>query len=151
MISGVKHFFMYLLSVCIVFLVEVLFISSAHFKIELLGLLLLRCKSFLYVLESSPLCDISELAQSCPTLCDPMDCSPPGSSLHGILQARIVEWIAISFSRGTSRPRDRTRVPTFQAGALPSEPPGKPYVIYDLCIFSSHSIGFLFTPLFPLL
>ena len=52
----------------------------------------------------------SEVAQSCPTLCDPMDCSPPGSSIHGILQARILEWVAISFSRGSSRPRDRTQV-----------------------------------------
>ena len=41
----------------------------------------------------------SEVAQSCPTLCDPVDCSPPGSSTHGILQARILEWVAISFSR----------------------------------------------------
>ena len=40
----------------------------------------------------------SEVAQSCPTLCDPVDCSPPGSSVHGILQARILEWVAISFS-----------------------------------------------------
>ena len=52
----------------------------------------------------------SEVAQSCPTLCDPMDCSPPGSSVHGIHQARILEWIAISFSRGSSQPRDRTQV-----------------------------------------
>ena len=52
----------------------------------------------------------SEVAQSCPTLCDPVDCSLPGSSVHGILQARILEWVAISFSRGSSRPRDRTRV-----------------------------------------
>ena len=36
--------------------------------------------------------------QSCPTLCDPMDCSPPGSSIHGILQARVLEWVAIVFS-----------------------------------------------------
>ena len=43
-------------------------------------------------------------------LCDPMDCSPPGSSIHGIFQARVLEWVAISFSRGSSRPRDRTRV-----------------------------------------
>ena len=42
----------------------------------------------------------SEISQSCPTLCNPVDCSPPSSSVHGILQARIVEWIAISFSRG---------------------------------------------------
>ena len=41
----------------------------------------------------------SEVAQSCPTLFDPVDCSPPGSSVHGILQARILEWVAISFSR----------------------------------------------------
>ena len=52
----------------------------------------------------------SEVAQSCPTLSDPMDCSPPGSSIHGIFQARILEWATISFSRGSSQPRDRTRV-----------------------------------------
>ena len=52
----------------------------------------------------------SEVAQSCPTLCNPMDCSPPGSSVHGIFQARILEWVAISFSRGSSQPRDRTQV-----------------------------------------
>ena len=48
----------------------------------------------------------SEVAQSCLTLCDPMDSSQPGSSIRGIFQARILEWIAISFSRGSSRPRD---------------------------------------------
>jgi len=48
--------------------------------------------------------------QSCPTLWDPMDCSPPGSSVHGILQTRILEWVAISSSRGSSWPRDRTCV-----------------------------------------
>ena len=50
------------------------------------------------------------VAQSCPTLCDPVDCSPPSSSVHGILQARVLEWVAISFSRGFSWPRDRTQV-----------------------------------------
>ena len=44
----------------------------------------------------------SEVAQSCPALCDPMDCSLPGSSVHGISQARLLEWVAISFSRGSS-------------------------------------------------
>ena len=53
---------------------------------------------------------LSEVAQLCPTLWDPVDCSPPDSSIHGILQARILEWVAISFSRGSSRPRDRTQV-----------------------------------------
>ena len=52
----------------------------------------------------------SEVAQLCPTLCDPMDYSLPGSSVRGILQARILEWVATSFSRGSSRSRDQTRV-----------------------------------------
>ena len=52
----------------------------------------------------------SEVAQSCPTLCDPMDYSLPDSSVHGIFQARILEWVATSFSRRSSRPRDWTRV-----------------------------------------
>ena len=50
------------------------------------------------------------VTQSCPTLCDPMDYSPPGSSVHGILQERIVEWVAIPFFRESSRPRDQTWV-----------------------------------------
>ena len=57
-----------------------------------------------------PLPKWSEVAQSCPTLCDPMDYSPPNSSVHGILQARILKWVAISFSRRSSRPRNRTQV-----------------------------------------
>ena len=48
------------------------------------------------------------VAQSCPSLCDPMDCSRPGSSVHGIFQAGILEWAAISSSRGSSRPTDQT-------------------------------------------
>ena len=50
------------------------------------------------------------LAQLYLTLCDPVDCSPPGSSVHGILKARILEWVVISFSRGSSQPRDQTQV-----------------------------------------
>ena len=65
-----------------------------------------------------------EVAQSCLTLCDPMDCSLPGSSLHGILQARVLEWVAISFSMGSSQPRDQPGSPAVQADALTSEPPG---------------------------
>ena len=48
--------------------------------------------------------------QSCPTLCDPMDCSLPGSSVHGVLQARILEWVAMPSSRGSSQPKDWTQV-----------------------------------------
>ena len=57
------------------------------------------------------------VSQSCPALCDPMDYSLPGSSVQGILQARILEWVAISFSRGSSQPRDRTWV-THTAGTF---------------------------------
>ena len=50
----------------------------------------------------------AKLLQLYPTLCDPMDCSLPGSSVHGILQARIFEWVAMPSSRGSSQPRDQT-------------------------------------------
>ena len=64
-------------------------------------------------------------AQSCPALCDPTDCSPPGSSARGILQARILEWVAISFSRGSSQLRVEPWSPALQADSLPFEPAGK--------------------------
>ena len=63
----------------------------------------------------------SEVAQSCPTLSDPMDCSLPGSSVHEILQARLLEWVAISFSRGSSQTRIEPGSPALQTDALPSE------------------------------
>ena len=56
------------------------------------------------------------VTQACLTLCDSMDCSPPGSSIHGILQARILEWVAIPFSRGSSPPRDWTLVSSTAGG-----------------------------------
>ena len=68
-------------------------------------------------------------AQACQILCDPMDWSPLGSSVHGILQARILEWVAMPSSRGSSRPRDRTCVSciSYSAGGfLTSVPPEKP-------------------------
>ena len=52
----------------------------------------------------------SDVSQSCSTLCNPMNYSLPGSSVHGLFHARIMEWVAISFSRRSSRPRDRTHV-----------------------------------------
>ena len=60
------------------------------------------------------------------TLCDPVDCSPPASSVHGILQARILEWVAMPSSRGSSQPRVEPRSLAVQEDSLPSEPPGNP-------------------------
>ena len=72
------------------------------------------------------LTSLCSVIQSCLTLCEPMDYSPPSSSVHGILQARILAWAAIPFSRGSPRPRDQTKSPAMQAGSLPSESPEKP-------------------------
>ena len=66
------------------------------------------------------------VTQSCPILCNPMDCSPPGSSVHGILQARILEWIVIPFSRGSSQPKDQTWVFCTAGGFFTTELSGKP-------------------------
>ena len=71
---------------------------------------ILQCSAFFIQLLKRKKVKESEVSQSCPTLCDPMVYSPAGSSIHGILQARVLEWGAISFSRGSSRPRDQTRV-----------------------------------------
>ena len=65
------------------------------------------------------------LTQSFPILCDPMDSSPPGFSTHGFLQARILEWVAIPFSRDLSDPGIELRSPALRVDSLPSEPLGK--------------------------
>ena len=73
-------------------------------------------------LANLPLCS-SSVTQSCLILYDPMDCSPSGSSVCGILQARILEWVAIPFSGGSSRPGIEPGTLALQADSLPSEPP----------------------------
>ena len=66
------------------------------------------------------------VAQLCPTPPDPMDYSPPGSSVHRIFQARILEWVAIPFSRDLPDPGIKPGSPALWVDTLPSEPPGKP-------------------------
>ena len=73
---------------------------------DLVGLILLFLDFWQFLVSGKKV----KVTQSCLTLCNLMDCSLPGSSVHGILQARVLEWVAISFSRGSSRPRDRTQV-----------------------------------------
>ena len=97
--------------------------------------------------------------QSCLTLCDPMDCSLTGSSVHGTLQARILEWVAVSSSRGSSPSRDWTWVSYlvhWQAGSLPLAPHGKPYdtvlhikfIFECICTIFSASVPCSFSLLF---
>ena len=73
---------------------------------------------------STSLVTVLLVTQLCPTLCETTDCSPPGSTIHGILQARILECIAISFSRDLSDPGLKPGSPALQADSLLSEPPG---------------------------
>ena len=87
------------------------------------------------------------LKESCQTLCEPMDCSPRSSSVHGSLQARIVEWDAMLSSRGSSWPRNRTRVSyiscqfvtclNWQVGSLSLAPPGKPFFSFYMLQIST--------------
>ena len=80
------------------------------------------------------------VTQLCLTLCDHMDCNPPGFSVHGILQARILEWVAISFARGSFQPGIKLRSPALRADSLPSEPPGKSFASGCLQIQGSPQI-----------
>ena len=82
-------------------------------------------------LPSFTLVLVCQVTQSCPTLCEPMDYNPPGSSVHGILQARILEWAAMPSSRESSWPRDRTHISCGSCTAgrfFTAEPPGKAHL-----------------------
>ena len=83
----------------------------------------------------------ARLFHLCPTLCNPMDCSPSGSSVHGIFQARILEGIALPSSRESSWPRDCTHVfcsPALQADSSSTEPLGKPWISHRYTYVPSH-------------
>ena len=84
-----------------------------------------------YVAKSfSVACVCALLLYSCLTLCDPTDCSPSGSSVHGILHAWTLEWAAISFSKGSSWPRDWTQIANIAGRFFTAEPPGKTPICY---------------------
>ena len=75
-----------------------------------------------------------KVAQWCLTLCDPMDCT-----VHGILQARILEWVAFPFSRGSFQPRTKPRSPALQVDPLPAEPQGSPHIVLHMGCTQFHS------------
>ena len=87
----------------------------------------------------------SLLAQSCLTLCNPMDYIPLGSPVHGILQARILEWVAMPSSRASSYPGIKPRSPALQADSLPSEPLGKPQPSHTLFLIRHGAVQWLVT------
>ena len=86
-----------------------------------------RCfKISVFKIFCNPSCVLCLVAQLCLTLCNPVAYSPPGSSIRGILQARILEWVAMPSSRDLPSPGIKPRSLALQADSLPSEPPGKP-------------------------
>ena len=113
----------------------------------------------LHVLDCLKILKVSMIVtQLCLTLCNPLDCSLPGSSVHGIPQARVLECVAILFSRGSSRTRDQTQVSCI-ADSLPSEPPGMPMESINIfrstftslkhCFVKKHHLGYCISLRFP--
>ena len=86
-------------------------------------------------------CVHAQSLQLCPSLCDPMDRSLPGSSVHEIFQARVLKWIAMPSSRGSFWLRDRTWVPCITGGFFTAEPPGKPCLtLLNVIVISSNRV-----------
>ena len=90
-------------------------------------------------------------AQSCPTLYDSMDCSPPDPSIHAIFPARILQWVATPSSRGSSQPRDRTHVSCMAGRFFTAEPPREAHFICSSAYISIPISQFIPFPLFSLL
>ena len=104
-------------------------------------------KVYIWALDSASLACLSICqwvgVQSCLTLCHTVDCRPPGSSVRGIFQARILEEAAISFSRGSSRPRDQTRtsrISCIAGGYFMAELPRKPFMSVPYCFYYSNFV-----------
>ena len=104
------NFCFLLVILCFFFCLFVCFCFSEHFDVHS-SLLGGKCpQSYLEDLIPRRLCMYAKLFQSCLSLCSPMDCSLPGSSVHVILQARTLEWVAMTSYRGSSRPRHQIHV-----------------------------------------
>ena len=118
---------------------------------------ILYSKFFFLVVCLVQACMHAKLLQLCLTLCDPMDCSPPGSSCLWNCPGKILEWISVPFSRGSSQPRVESGFPALQADFLPSEQLGKPmlnsyhFLFFSLSILLFIGIPSLFTCFYYLL
>ena len=103
-------------------------IKATRAKTHILG----SCNSLPFVIQFNHFSKIYYISccclvtKSCLTLCYPVDCSPPGSSVHGISQARVLEWVAIPFSKGSFQPRDQTLISCLVGRFFTTESPGKP-------------------------
>ena len=116
---------LFLFVMAFLFLLEGLYLGN-----ECPNVLSVVCSIYLCIWYiKSALCVRAKSLQLCPTLCDPINYSPPGSSDHGILQTRIVKWVTMPSSRGSSRPRNQTlyllHFLYWQVDSLPLMPPGK--------------------------
>ena len=113
----------------LLFLVLLLYICYVHIRFNPTILCYNFCPENVSLKEMKTMCSV---AQSCLTLCDPMDCSLPGSSVHGISQARILEWVAISSSRDLPNPGIQLASSALAGRFFTTEPPGKPdtYLLY---------------------
>ena len=118
---------------------------------------ILYSKFFFLVVCLVQACMHAKLLQLCLTLCDPMDCSPPGSSCLWNCPGKILEWISVPFSRGSSQPRVESGFPALQADFLPSKQLGKPmlnsyrFLFFSLSILLFIGIPSLFTCFYYLL
>ena len=116
------------------------------------GILVAKCLSKFFAhfpfAPSFPMFCCRSVAQPCLTLWNPVDCSLPGFSVHGIFQARTLERIAIPFSRGSSQSRERTCVSYMAGGFFATEPPGKPFPMFrSSFLWKFYIIIFLTVPL----
>ena len=102
------------------------------------------CKNNAYSLHKYNCLCVCLVAQFCPTLCDPMDCSPPGSSVHGILQARILDWVAIPFSWGSSWSRDQIHISCTADRFFTIWAIGEPVIIFNRVLNGLTPPGFCF-------
>ena len=93
-----------------------------------------------HVDPTSSYCLVVLVTRLCLALCHPVDCNLPGFSVHGIFQTSILEWVVISFSRGSSPPRGQTHISCIAGGFFTAEPPGKPQTILYFNVIKIHSV-----------